>query len=206
VSNDKYYDLVLAYITEHGESGVNTLANAFDIPLSTMQKYLERQSYFKKTERRKWDLPENVNADIKSDTMVLMVDSVENALLLIKSQVTDLQLSLDSSLIPISTLKRGINNITAPAATKSIDIHPSILQLNENAKITQTVFKKYVGVCPQKYQDLIKNLDLYKLIIEKGTDYLNAGFNADLTALFLEQTTDLAYDTVQLLNQYQKEA
>jgi hypothetical protein len=204
MSKGKLHDEILAYLTEHGETGVNVLAKEFDVPLSTMQKYLTDQTYFKKTEKRKWDLPENVNADIKSDTMSLMVSSVENALLVIKSQLSDLQQSIDTSLIPVSTLKRGIDNLIAPVAGKSDNIHPKIVELDKNVKLMQAVFKKYVGVCPQEYQELIKNIDLYGLIMEMGTKFLNSGFNEDITSLFLEQTTELSSESIELLKEYQK--
>lgn len=206
VSNSKYHDEILRYITEHGESGVNALAKALDIPLSTMQKTLEQQTYFKKTERRKWDLPENVIADIKSDTMTLMVSSVENALLLVKAQLTDIQDSVQNSLIPINTLKRSINSIVTPVAAKPPNIDQRLLDLDKKVKDVRNVLKIHMENVPEEYKDLIVNLDILGLMIERGTEYLFNEAHNDLSALLTGQTDTLSDETLKMLESYQKEA
>ncbi len=206
MSNDKYYDQVLAYVTENGETGVNVLAKALDIPLSTMQRYLERQTYFRKTINRKWDLPNNVDADIKSNTMTLMVEAVENALKLVSSQLAEIQSSTQNALMPVNTLKRAVINTMPSVADKSSEVDPQLLKLDKNTKDTYVVFKKYVDKVPEEYQELIKGLDLYKLTIEMGTKFINSDFNAELSSLFLEKSDILSEDTIELLKEYQKVA
>jgi hypothetical protein len=204
---DKYYDLIHPLLTEKGELGVNEIARAIDLPLSSVQKYLERQNHFKKTERRKWDLPDRVNSDIKSDTLSLMVTSVETQLLLLKAQLADITQNVENSLIPIDTLKRGVNSIQTPVAGKTDkvpDIDPELLIMDKKVKDLYAVFKRFVGKCPEEYQDLLKNLNIGKIIVEKGFDYLSGSFNVELSSLFLEKETELSEDVLSVLKAYQK--
>jgi len=206
MSNDKYYDLILGILTEKGELGVNEIARLAELPLSTVQKYLERQTYFKKTERRKWDLPQNVTSDIKSETMTLMVASVENALMLVKAQLTETLDSVQNSILPISTLKRGISGLTAPVAAKSVDIDTLFIELDKGVKENYALFKKYISKVPEEYQEMIKNVDLARLTAELGHLYVQGDFGTEISSLMLEKTTDLSDDIVEILKEYQKGA
>lgn len=205
MSNDKYYDGILAYITENGETGVNVLAKHLEVPLSTMQRYLEKQTYFRKTVNRKWDLPTNVESDIKSNTMTLMVDSVENALKLVNAQMAEVQLSIQNALMPVSTLRRAVDTLNAPVAGNSANIYPELAELDKKLKTLNEVFKKYVSKVPEEYQELIKGADLPRLVVELGTKFFNSDFNAELTSLFLEQSTELSEDVIELLKEYQRQ-
>jgi len=204
VSNDKYYDALLPYINEHGETGVNVLAKQLDVPLSTLQRYLERQTYFRKTINRKWDIPNNVDADIKSNTMTLMVNSVENALMLLDSQLSEIQSNVQNALMPVGTLKRAVIGLSAPVADKSDEMHPFIVEMDKGIKESYMVFKKYMSKIPEEYQELIKNVDLYRLSVDMGTKFMESDFNVDISSLLLEKTTELSEDTVEILKEYQK--
>ena len=204
MSNDKYYDALLPYINEHGETGVNVLAKQLDVPLSTLQRYLERQTYFRKTINRKWDIPNNVDADIKSNTMTLMVNSVENALMLLDSQLSEIQSNVQNALMPVGTLKRAVIGLSAPVADKSDEMHPFIVEMDKGIKESYMVFKKYMSKIPEEYQELIKNVDLYRLSVDMGTKFMESDFNVDISSLLLEKTTELSEDTVEILKEYQK--
>jgi len=203
---NNYHDMILAVITEQGELGVNEIARRIDVPLSTVQKYLERQTYFMKTERRKWDLPANVNADIKSDTMSLMVNSVENSLLILKSQLSEIQESVNNSLIPLSTLKRGISTVKTPVAGKSVNVHPKLVKLEEDANEIEEVFKKFKDKLPDEYKDMILNVDMVWLSISKGTEYVKGEFSNQISSLLLEKGDNLSDDVINSLKLYQKGA
>lgn len=203
---DKYHDLIVAVLTEKGELGVNEIARDINTPVSTVQKYLERQTYFKKTERRKWDLPQNVTSDIKVDTVTLMIESVENAVKLQKAQLTEMLDSIQNTMIPLNALKRGINGLIAPVAEKELDFNETLIKLDKALKTTYLVFKQYVGKCPEEYRELLLNVDLYRLVVELGNKYLNGEFNTEITSLFLQQTDTLSEDVLKVLKEYQKEA
>lgn len=208
MSNDKIYDLLLAYITENGETGVNVLARHCDIPLSTMQRYLERQTYFRKTISRKWDIPSKVETDIKSNSMTLMVDSVENALLLLNSQMDEIQQSIQNSLLPLNSLKRAVINLNTPVANASreisANIHPRLLEMDKKSKENDVVFKKYKDKIPEEYKDLIMNTDLLLMSIELGTKFVKGTVIPEISALLLEETDKLSDDVMDVLSEYQK--
>lgn len=203
--NEKYHEMILPIITEGGEMGVNEIAKKINLPVSTVQKYLERQNYFRKTERRKWDLPHKVTSDIKAETLALMVSSVESALQLLRAQFAEMQQSVDNTIVPLNTLKSGIKTIIVPVADKPIEIDPQLLEADKLIKNLQTVFKKFVGKCPEEYQELIKNVDLGQILVVKGLDYVNDVFSTEISSLFLEQTDKLSDEILDTLETYQKE-
>jgi ribosome-associated translation inhibitor RaiA len=211
VSNDKYYQPIHDFLTEKGEQGVNAIARYIDLPLASVQAYLLRQTYFKKTETRKWDLPDRVNnKGIKTDTLAIMLNQVENAQLLAKAQLNDMYAELekviDDMTHPINTLKRGFKQTFTPVAAEKVDIDQQLTDLDKDIKATYEVFKKYVGKCPEEYRDLIKNVDLYRLSIKVGTNYVNDEFTKEMTGLFLGKTTELSDNTLKMIEIYQKES
>lgn len=200
---DKYRDLIIPLLQENGPLGVNALSKALNAPLSSLQQYLHRQSYFKINEDRKWDLPENVESVVKNTSLQLMTSVVDTNIKLLKSQLEETLLTLSNVTTPLDTLKRGIGNITTPVANK-VNIHPVLVKLDTNIKNTYIVFAKYISKVPEEYKELLKNVDLYKLSTEMGTRVVNGEFNADITSLFLERSTELSEDTIELLKEYQK--
>lgn len=204
MSNNKYHDLILAVITEKGELGVNEIARAIEVPLSTVQKYLERQTYFKKTERRKWDLPHNVNADIKSDTMSLMVNSVENALLLVSAQFADLQESVQNALIPVNTLKRGISTLRAPVAPKAPDIDKRLIELSNTANSVYEIIKNKKDNIPSDHVDTLLNLDYIGLVLTLGTNEALKLIGEDVYQVLSGKYPFIPEETINILLKYQK--
>ena len=201
MSNDRYHADIRALLEREGALGVNALSKALNIPLSTMQKHLHSQTYFKMTQSRKWDLPERVVTNSIQSSLNNFDDVIESQL----SGITSLSEMLFTQIKSTITLLSAQKPTLPSVAGTSPDIHPDILKLDKNAKDMNIVFSKYVGKCPEEYRDLIKNVDLYRLIIEKGTLYLNGQFNAEITSLFLERTVDLSDETLQTLKEYQKE-
>lgn len=208
MSNDKYYDDIHTFITTHGESGVNAISKGIDVPLSTVQKYLERQSYFKKTEQRKWDLPEKVNSDIQVNTLPLMVSSVENALLLVKAQLTDMQHLIDNSVLTTHTLKRGVDRRFTPVAAlpdKSVDMDKRLLKLQDGSIKLKEVFKKQKSNIPEEYLDMIMNYDHVGLIIKEGIEYANNILEDEVYSMLMGNARELSEETVQILKDNQIE-
>ncbi len=203
MSNDRYYDEILAYITENGETGVNALAKLLNVPLTTMQRYLEKQTYFRKTVNRKWDLPDNVNADIKTNTMTLIVESVENTLKLITSQLEELQTIVQVTHTPLNSLKRAVSTINAPVAGNGTKIRPRLVEINEGMDNVEKAIKGHIKNVPEMYQDLLLNLDVCRLITEMGTLYMKGDFNTELMNVLTAQADTLSEDALELLKEYQ---
>ena len=201
MSNDRFYDEILKYITEYGETGVNVLARELNVPLSTMQRYLEKQTYFRKTVNRKWDIPDNVEKDIKSNTATLMVESVETVIKLIESQVSELQLQLQAALMPINTLKRAVIATNPSVATK---INPLFETVQEDANNVYEAIKGNKSNIPEEYLDLILNVDLVRIILKKGADYYKDTFISALSGLILKETDELPDEILELIEHCQK--
>jgi hypothetical protein len=202
--NEKYYDDILRIITERGPTGVNVLAKELNVPLSSMQRYLEKQSYFKKTEDRKWDLPNNVEADIKTNTVALMVGSVENALMLLDSQLAEIQLNVQNALMPVNTLKRAVNTIVAPVADKPTNLHPSVQKLLKFETLMRKALKDNKDNIPEEYIDVLNNVDYVEMAAEMGLDYVLGPQFQDITELITRTGDKLSEDTLEILEKYQK--
>lgn len=207
---DKYHDQILTLISEKGPTGVNQLAKALEIPVSTMQRYLHKQTFFRMNEDKKWDLPEKVIGDVKSTSLTLVTDVIETSIMLLKSQIAELEHSVDNVLSPLNTLKRGIKGF-APAAgavagssSKSDITNKHILDLDNDAQNLIKATKKYVQVCPQEYQELLINTDWYHLVTDLGYKYVKEYISPELGDLFLEQRDNLSEDTLEVIKEYQK--
>ncbi|MFY3741621.1 MAG: virulence-associated protein VapD [Candidatus Nitrosomirales archaeon] len=202
MSNDKYHADIRRLLEQHGAMGVNQISKELNVPLSTMQKYLDKdQNYFKKNHARKWVLPE-ISA---SEEMSVVSSNYSDV---INSQIMGMQALIETLMSQFrATLSLIEANKGTSASVAGImpDIHPEILKLNKAAKDMHTVFSKYISKCPDEYQELLKNVDLYRLIKERGTIYMNSEFSTEITSLFLERTVDLSNEVVAVLKEYQKE-
>lgn len=182
--------------------GVNQLVKEMDVPLSTLQKYLDKQqTYFKKNHARKWVLPEmsaiNDMADVSNnysniiDAQIMSMDALFN--------------TLSSQFKATMTLIETQKPTTPPVAGNSGNVDPYMVEKDKSVKETYALFKKYLPVCPEEYQDIIKNVDLYKLMMELGTIQVNKEIMPELTSLFIEESTELSDNVVDILSEYQKE-
>lgn len=201
---DKYHDLILEYVTKNGETGVNELSKALEVPLSTMQKYLEKQSYFKKTQNRKWDLPENVAADIKANTLALMVTNVENSLLLLQAQMDEVRHNLTTAMAPIGTLKRGVENIVAPVANSPKAIDQRLYKFEEELSIMPRAMKTHKDRLPEEYRELLLNADWIDIGIEKGFRYMHDMLGPAIAEMIADNDVGLSTEFVEVIEKYQK--
>ncbi len=205
MSNEKYYDDILTYLTNNGEAGVNELSRKLDIPLSSLQRYLDRQKYFKKTASRKWDIPERVQSDIKSNTLSLMVTGVENAIMLLDAQLDELKTNVANTLGPINTLKRGLESANASVAGMSCDHHPLFTKMDNQCNELMSIFKQNKNKFPEMYRDLLLNLNVHLLFLDLGREAFQTWVSGEISELIVEKTTELSDDTVELIIKYQKE-
>lgn len=202
---DLYHAQIKGLIQKHGALGVNTLSKELDAPLSTIQRYMHKQSYFKMNSKRKWDLPDNIAA---SDTK----ESVNNFDTVIDSQLTglttlsDLLIAQVKSTITLLTTQRPAYTAVAALPDKSSNIEPIFIEKDKALKEMYAVFKKFIPVVPEEYKDLLKNVDLARLLVEKGTIFFNGDFSVEISDLFMESSNDLSDDTVKLLEEYRKGA
>lgn len=199
MSNDRYYADIRRLIEKNGPMGVNQLSKELGVPLSTMQKYMDKdQTYFKKNSARKWVLPED---SVKED-MSITSNNFSN---LIESQLMSMQALIDTLMAQFRatvTLLETNKPQYTPVAEK---LHPRLVKMNENLKHTENVFKQYTPVVPEEYRELIANVDLHELAVKYGSDYLNGNFNTEISALFLEKSTELSEDVIEILKEHQKE-
>lgn len=209
MSLDKYRDDILRLISEKGALGVNSLSRELNVPLSTLQKYLHRQSYFKLNEEKRWDLPENVMGDIKTNSLVLMANVVENSILLLKSQLEEMQQSVGNALNPISTIKRGLNAGLAPVAGNKSghsEIDPRLTKVMDMKATLDNIFKKQKDNIPEEYQTLIFNFDYVGLVLKEGDNYTKEFLENGLYELLAGKEQELTEDTIEILKDNQKEA
>lgn len=184
----------------NGAMGVNQLAKELNIPLSTLQKYLDKdQNYFKKNYTRKWELPDmSANTD-----MAAVADKYSNV---IESQLMTMNALIETLMAQFRATVSLIDankGSSPPVAGKVPDIDARVLKTDKTIKDMYALFKKYIPVCPKEYQDLLKNLDLTRLTLELGNNYMFNEFNTAITPLFTEQETELSDDMLDLLSEYQ---
>ncbi len=202
MSNDRFHEPVKALLQTNGEMGVNQIAKSLSVPLSTMQKYLDKdQTYFKKNRSRKWVLPEDAAKSDISEVNVNYTQVIENQIKGIESLVTTLMAQLKSTVSLIEANKVTITSV-ADISTK---IHPRLQGLDKKATEVSELLRKNLSKVPENYRDLIKNLDLHLLIVEKGTHYMNNEITSEIASLILGQTDILSEQLVTVLKEYQKE-
>jgi|ERR1044072_8215942 hypothetical protein len=206
MSNGKYHDAILAHITKHGATGVNALGNALNVPATTLQKYLTNQNYFKKTDDRKWDLPNKVNSGVSVDTVTLMVESVEKSLMVIKAQMQEVTQNMDNALVPINTLKRGVSNLSTSVSDNAANIDENTAMFIKISTELQGVFDKYKDKFPEDYRDILINFDIGKYLLNEGYLHLVKGIGGEITEVFSGHTDIFSDEALKMFNKYQKEA
>lgn len=201
----KYHDPILTLLKAKGALGVNAIATETGIPLSTVQKYLDKQqTYFKKTAERKWDLPHNVQADIKTNTLELTVGVIENSILMLQSQLDEVKESLQSTLAPIGTLKRGIANVATPVASVQPDIDKRLIQLDIDVNDNLELIQKSKNSFESEYKSLILNMDFLGIILNYGLAYVKGPFFTEVSEVMLEKSDFLSEEVIEILKEYQR--
>lgn len=203
--SDPYHTQIKGLIQKHGALGVNSLSKELEIPLSTIQKYMHKQDYFRMNSRRKWDLPDNIAATEVKES-ISNFDSVIDSQLTGLTNLSELLIAQVKSTITLLTTQKPVYTAGAALPAKSPDIHPLFIEKDKAIKETYALFKKYIPVVPEEYRDLLKNVDLVQLILERGAIAFNNVCQTEIGELFLESSTKLSDETVNLLEEYQKGA
>lgn len=198
-------DQILRVLSEKGALGVNALAREIGVPLSTLQKYLHNQNYFRMNDSKKWDLPERVTTDLKTNTMTLMLNSLETAILLVQSQIDETRQSIANALVPVESLKRGFKNIQLPVAESgNVGLHPKWSEaLDMLVKFPDIIKTRKDNLSEENY-DLLRNVDWYHLYLDMGANYFINVLSGDIYNLLLGETDNLSEDTLTTIKEYMK--
>jgi hypothetical protein len=187
---------------------VNDIAKGCDLPLSTVQRYLSQQTYFKKTLRRKWDLPEKVSDELvnrqENTRLGLLGSSLETQAMLVGTQLDEVRESYETMLKQINAMQPLLMRQTPPVADKATVTHPSLNKLNDYITSMTKAIKMYISNVPEEYQELLKNLEIPAMIVGMGLEYMNSDSNSDLTGVLLGSNDTLTPETLKILETYQK--
>src|SRR5258708_15334181 len=161
---DQYFNSIKALIEQNGAMGVNALSKELNVPLSTIQKYMHRQSYFKMNQHRKWDLPEKVVTDNVQSSINNFDTVIESQLTGITS-LSDMLITQIKSTITLLSAQKPILTSVAALPGKSSNIDKRLVELSENAHKLQEIFKKSKSNIPEEYLNILFNYDHIGLVM-----------------------------------------
>jgi hypothetical protein len=197
---EKYHEPILEVLTTRGALGVNQISQATGIPLSTVHKYLtSQQKYFRKTQDRKWDLPERVTAEIQDDALKVALESLDGSIVLFRKQLEEVQATAENLAVPIRYIQRAAEvrftkaPFTAPKAVASPEVHPVLEEVRERAELIAKYIKENIKKIPEEHRQLFLNFDIHSWIAHKGLDYAaNSEVTKQLSLLLMGQA--ITYD------------
>lgn len=197
---------IITLIQIHGPMGVNALQRELGVPLSSLQKYLHNQNYFRKNEDKKWDLPENVAGELKGNSLTLMAEMVETTYKLLRSQVNEMSHALENAINPITSLKNNINAVVVPVAADKVGqsiLDPRLRRINETKDTLSNIFHKQKDNIPKEYRNLFFNFDYVGLVIKEGETYTNKFLEEGTYELLAGKDTELSEETIIILKENQ---
>lgn len=193
------HDEIEAFLKENGETGVNAISAGIGKPVSSVQKWLEKQTYFIKTSSRKWDLPERIigNFDVKAQDLVIRDTNlaIENAVLVLGST----KAKLDALL----TVVERINTVSAATNQRRVAGNSKIEKRISEVEKMQKILKSHIDKVPEQYRELLRDLDYVEMTWQLGAKKMDTEINSELTELILGETTELKETTVALFQTYQ---
>lgn len=192
-------------LAQKGALGVNALAREIGLNVSTLQKYLHNQSYFRINESKKWDLPERVTSDLRVNQLESLATVTEASITLVRSNIEELLINVDNALAPLKILKRDIGRIPPSVANSgTINLHPAISSLLENVAKYPEILKSKKDALSQENYELLQNVDWIPLILDMGRDFMTEVIDPEVYRLILGETTELSEDALIPLKKYQK--
>ncbi|HEY0769776.1 MAG TPA: hypothetical protein VGD31_05535, partial [Sphingobacteriaceae bacterium] len=144
MSNFVHHDRVLELIKEKGPLGVNELAKALSVPVTTLQRQLHNQSFFKLNNNKKWDLATNVANETVNESLKDFDSVIQSQLDGINALFGMLSSNINSTITLLSSQKALIR----PVADTTVNIHPKLKELDKSIKDVGVVFNKYVDKVP----------------------------------------------------------
>jgi hypothetical protein len=199
-------DQITKVLSSKGALGVNALARETGINVSTLQKYLISQSYFRQNERKQWDLPERVTSDIRHNQLEMLATVAEGSIGLIRANVEELLINIDNALSPLKTLKRDIARIQLPVAQSvNVQIHPLFQDILDKLEQMPAILKSGKDKVNPEMYDILVNTDWHKLVLEMGSLYFSNTISGEIYNLILGETDILSEDALTTVKEYQKE-
>jgi phosphatidylserine decarboxylase len=192
-------------IRTNGEMGVNAIAVGISKPVSSVQKYLERQNYFLKTPNRKWELPERVMERVLSEFEGKSQDlAIREGLITIESTLVAMD-AVKAKLSNVAQLLEKFNAMTKvqtpPVADKTkvnSKFEKRIIELDRMHK----ALKAHIDRVPDSYKELLSNLEYMEMAWRIGAIAMDE-INEELTSLITGEKTELQESTIALFKQYQ---
>ncbi len=201
-----WHERLLELITENGAMGVNQLQKEMDIPLSTLQKYLDKQqTFFRKNSNRKWDLPENV-AEAEQETVS------DNAAIVLESQITGITATFEMLKSQLNATTHLIASMKPPKASKtsvantSKVIDPRLLEIQRKADMNAKAIKMHIDNVPEKYRELVMNMDSVAISLSADKSYIEEIVSREVVPLMTNNADSLSDEAVDVLSNYQKES
>ncbi len=198
---DSYQPHIRKYLEENGPTGVNELSKAVNIPLSTLQYYLDKkQTYFKKNNQRKWVLPEtHVSAEISvvSDKLDGIIDSQ-------LSSINVLVNTLMSQFNATVTLLQQQKMQSTPVAEIPRKLDKRLITMQEDAEKVYSIFKAKKSDIPEEYRSLILNLDYIGLVLTYGFNFTLNLLENEIYSLVAGKDNTLTDETINIIKECQK--
>ena len=204
----KKQEEIYKVLSQYGAMGVTALARELGIKnASGLHQHLNRQKFFKQNEDRKWDLPEKVingNAEAnKNKVAQLSVQTVESTIQLIRIQLEELMSHTNTLLAPISSIKKELDNKSAPPVAESAKVHSGLIQLNENINKIPVIIKTKKEMLSEEFLDLLLNVDWMELILDNGRKFFRETIETDLYDILLGNKDELSEKALASIKEYQ---
>lgn len=203
-TEEPYHSLILEFLAEKGVSGVTAIANGIGKSPSSVDKYLKRQTYFMQTSTKKWDIPERLLGKISEGQATTKLGLLAQTLLTQTVLVETHWDVLDTVIKDMIKQMAAIGPILQqyqPPVTDVIDSR--LTSIDRKAKETMSLIAKYSEKIPDQYRQLLLNLDIVQLIIDKDQELLSH-LNTAISGLLLQKETTLSFDMLSLVKEYQR--
>lgn len=211
-AHDKYYNPIEGMLQKNGPMGVNAIARELDVPVSTIQKWLERQDYFVKNANRKWQLPEKseqIEQSKSSHGLTGELDPVIEAQIRSISRLHEMlvtQLKNTVDFITEYEIKGPPQVVIEETEPPVADLDPRLIQLETDAKKLIEIFNKrdIKANIPEEFRALLNGYDHIGLIIKEGKDFATKFLEDEIFSLLSGRISTLSEETVGILKENQK--
>lgn len=204
MSNESLHQQIKDLISKNGAMGVNALQKELGVPLSSLQKYLDKQqNYFIKNHSRKWDLPENA-AESDMSTVTDNYSSIIESQIAGMNVLTETLMAQFRATLTLMQANRPRNPPVADKSSHEMLKHPTVQEMLRDLEQLPTILKRKKSDIPEEYQDLLQNIDWLGLVITKGSSYFREVISPAIANLILHDDEKLPDDIVNVLEGYQK--
>lgn len=201
---NKRQEQIYKLLEQNGAMGVNALSRELCESVSTVQKHLMAQKFFRQNSKRWWDLPDRIVSENKTVTVQNSVQTVESSVHLIKAQLEELTAHTSGALAAISAVKRDFAVIqSAPPVAESGKIHSGLIQLNENIGKIPMIIRTRQEVVAKDLLQLLLNTNWMELILDNGRKYYREVIETDLYNVLLGEKYELNEEALTVIKEYQ---